>query len=251
MLIRISLIIAILAGLGVAGIALFPLKQEINDTITARNDFHDKLRAEEKAHNATKKTLNDTQEKLKTTTTQLTVAKADATAARAAAEDAEKKQEAAEASLKNTQKDLQDTKDKLAAWDSLNVPIQQVRDTINSVRRVNEEKAALEAEKNIIYAKTQKLMGELAEIKGPVSDPDLPDDLVGKVLAVDPKYDFVVLNFGSQQGALSRGKLLVERNGTYVAKLVITDQIQSNKCIANVMPGYRLSDVMEGDQVFP
>jgi hypothetical protein len=46
------------------------------------------------------------------------------------------------------------------------------------------------------------------------------------------------------------GKLLVNRNGKLVAKLKITEDIQNERCIANVMPGWKLSDIMEGDEVF-
>ena len=72
---------------------------------------------------------------------------------------------------------------------------------------------------------------------------------MGKVLAVDPKFEFVVLDIGEKEGALENGQMLVNRNGKLVAKIKITDSIQPNRCIANVMPGWKLGDIMEGDQV--
>ncbi|MEY2407983.1 MAG: hypothetical protein QOF48_653 [Verrucomicrobiota bacterium] len=67
---------------------------------------------------------------------------------------------------------------------------------------------------------------------------------------VDPKWDFMVLDVGSKLGLKERGVLLVSRNGTLVAKVRVTN-VQPDRCIANIMPGWKLKDVMEGDLVFP
>jgi len=79
---------------------------------------------------------------------------------------------------------------------------------------------------------------------------ELPATLVGKVLSVDPKWDFVVLNVGEDQGAQEHGELLVNRAGRLVAKIKISS-VQKDGCIANVLPGWKLGEVLEGDQVIP
>ena len=78
----------------------------------------------------------------------------------------------------------------------------------------------------------------------------LPASLKGKVLVADPKWNFVVLNVGEDQGVLERGELLVNRDGKLVAKVVVRS-VQKDRSIANVMPGWELGEVMEGDQVIP
>ena len=55
---------------------------------------------------------------------------------------------------------------------------------------------------------------------------------------------------GEDQGVLERGELLVNRNGKLVAKVVVRS-VQKDRCIANVLPGWELGEVMEGDQVIP
>ena len=75
-------------------------------------------------------------------------------------------------------------------------------------------------------------------------------DLKGKVLVADPKWNFVVLNVGEDQGVLEFGELLVNRNGRLVAKIVVRS-VQKDRSIANVMPGWELGQVMEGDLVIP
>ena len=70
------------------------------------------------------------------------------------------------------------------------------------------------------------------------------------MLVVDPKWDFLILDFGSNLRLPDRGVLLVSRNGTLVAKVRVMN-VQTNRSIANIMPGWKIKDVMEGDLVFP
>ena len=44
--------------------------------------------------------------------------------------------------------------------------------------------------------------------------------------------------------------MLVSRDGRLVARIIISD-VQKDRCIANVMPGSKISEVLEGDQVIP
>jgi hypothetical protein len=250
MLIRISLIVAILGGLGVAGIDFFVLKDQVTKTIADRDTFHGNWQSELGEHKKFEKLAKETQGKLDKTTQELGVARQERDTAVGKQADAEKALAVSQDNLKKTQEDLDATKDKLAAWDALGIPVTQARDILNSLKRIQDEEAALQTEKDIIYAKCNKLQSKLDEVLGVNTDPEMPDGLRGKVLAVDPKYDFVVLDIGTKQGAAINGKLLVNRNGKLVAKLQISDDIQGERCIANVMPGWKLSDVMEGDEVF-
>jgi hypothetical protein len=250
MLIRICLIVAILGGLAVAGVDYFVLKDNIDKTIADRDTFNTNWHKEEGEHKKYQTLAEKTQKELDKTKQDLTAAnqaKDEAVAARA---DAEKALTVAQNNLKKTQADLDATSDKLAAWEALGIPLIDAHKILDSLKRVQDEEAALETEKQVIYAKCVKLQGQLDAILDPDRDPDMPDGLRGKVLAVDPRYDFVVLNIGQKDGVVVNGKLLVNRGGKLVAKLRITDQITSERCIANVMPGWQLSDVMEGDEVF-
>jgi hypothetical protein len=66
---------------------------------------------------------------------------------------------------------------------------------------------------------------------------------------VDPKYNFVVLDIGSNKGVEPRGVLVVSRNSKLVAKVRVAS-VQPDRSIANIIPGWKLDEVMEGDQVF-
>ena len=78
----------------------------------------------------------------------------------------------------------------------------------------------------------------------------LPADLKGKVVVVDPKWDFVVLNIGDDQGVLQDGEMLVSREGKLVAKVIVRT-VEKDRCIANVVPGWKLGEMIEGDKVTP
>jgi hypothetical protein len=113
---------------------------------------------------------------------------------------------------------------------------------------VKEERDAILQEKNILFANYTRIKTELDYLTNPEHVPELPAGLKGKVLVADPKYEFVVLDIGKNQGVLKYGQMLVNRNGKLIAKVQIRS-VDTDRSIANVMPGWRLSDVMEGDQV--
>ena len=226
------------------------LRNNITATIADRDTFHANWVTETQAHQKFEKLAKDTQAALDKTKQQLATAKQERDAAVASQADAEKALAASQDTLKKAQADLDDARDKLAAWEALGIPITQARQILASLKQVQEEEAALQTEKEVIYARAVKLQAKLDSILDPDRDPDMAEGLRGKVLAVDPRYDFVVLDIGEKEGVVYNGKLLVNRNGKLIAKLVVTQDIQPERCIANVMPGWKLSDILEGDEVF-
>jgi type II secretory pathway component PulC len=90
----------------------------------------------------------------------------------------------------------------------------------------------------------------LARYEGTNPVVELSASLKGKILVVDPKWDFVVLNIGGDQGVLEDGELLVSRDGKLVAKVIVRSVLK-DRSIANVMPGWKLGEVFEGDEVTP
>jgi hypothetical protein len=78
----------------------------------------------------------------------------------------------------------------------------------------------------------------------------LPANLRGKVFQVDPKWNFVVLDIGLNEDALEGGELLVSREGKLVGKVQIRS-VQKDRCVANLLPGWQIGEIMEGDLVIP
>jgi hypothetical protein len=117
--------------------------------------------------------------------------------------------------------------------------------------RAREEIKTLTAENRILFTKLTQTENRLRVYEG---DKETPPEMQltrnGRVLAVDSQWDFVVLDIGENQNALVDGELLVNRNGKLVAKVRI-QSVQKDRCIANIVPGWKLGEVMEGDQAIP
>jgi cell shape-determining protein MreC len=117
------------------------------------------------------------------------------------------------------------------------------------LKSVTEERDTFVEEKKILVRNNNQLKAELAKwTGGGDAEVPLPAGLKGKVIAVDPKWDFVVLNIGADDGVLKDGKLLVDREGKLVGKLRITS-VEPKRCVANVLPEWRQTAVREGDEV--
>jgi len=111
-----------------------------------------------------------------------------------------------------------------------------------------DENVALSEENRVLARKVDSLDNRIAMYEGRQQKVVLRRDLRGEVVAVDPKYDFVVLNIGESDGVLERGEMLVNRGGKLVAKVRVLS-VEPQTSVANVLPDWRQAEIMEGDAV--
>ena len=71
------------------------------------------------------------------------------------------------------------------------------------------------------------------------------DEAMAEPLRKDPAHAVDLLN-----SVLEDGELLVSREGKLVAKVIVRS-VEKDRCIANVVPGWKLGEVIEGDEVSP
>ena len=250
MLIRISLIVAILAGLAVGGLNFVKVKEKITTLQTDLKQQTDgRLKAETELA-STKKDLTKTTAELKQTKTEL-----EATTAAKEKADAElaaqvKRTDKLTEDLTKTRQERDDAQQQLEAYRVTGVTPQQILAMNKEFKTLQDNLAVADTENKVLARKVKKLETELAVYKDKEFFVPLPASLKGKVLVADPKWNFVVLSIGEDQGVLERGELLVNRNGKLVAKVVVRS-VQKDRCIANVLPGWELGEVMEGDLVIP
>jgi hypothetical protein len=251
MLIRISLIIALVAALAVGVLNFVKVKEKIDTLITERNDWHGKYDTTFAELTTTKQTLARTETELKqtkdtleTTTTERDTARKEADAQAKRANDLADK-------LAKTTTERNEAQQELAAYKATGWSPEKILAADKIIKQTQDALDVASEEKKILSRKLTSLQNKYdALTKEDYHGPPLRADLVGKILVSDPKWDFVVLNIGEDQGALTNGELLVSRNGKLVAKVRI-QSVQKDRCIANVVPGWRLGEVMEGDQVIP
>ncbi len=250
MLIRISLILAVVAALAVGVVNFVFVKEKIDTLITDRNHNRDGWHTTQAELSQTNKVLVKTQGILKQTQQDLADTQSERDKAVANALAQSKRADQLNDKLTTTTKERDDAQNDLASYKATGLSAEQVvrlnktlKDTQDLVQVGKQEYAILEKERARVQARLDIYEGVNTIIA-------LPANLKGKILVVDPKWDFVVLNVGDDQGVKENGELLVSRDGKLVAKVIVRS-LEKNRCIANIVPGWKLGEVIEGDEVSP
>jgi len=250
MLIRISLIVVIIAALGAGVLGYLEVTKQIPDLTKQRDDENSAKHQALTELDTTKKTLAKTKTELTQTQGELADTKDQLTKAVATA--SKQTQRANELNDKLTQatQDRDDAQSKLEAYTVIGLTAEQVNklnkqynDSLKAIQAINDEKL-------VLLRTITRLTNELAKYIEPDQDIKLRADLRGKISVVDPKWEFVVLNVGLDQGVISGGELLVSREGKLVAKVTVRT-VEKDRCIANLIPGWDFGQVVEGDDVCP
>jgi hypothetical protein len=250
MLLRISIFVALLAAIGVVAFNFSMVK---NKVVTLAQDRDNQRDAKEKAQHEladTRATLRKTTTELNQTKTELASTKDQLSVASKQLASVTTERDSARKERDTARKERDDARDQLAAYEGTGLKPEQII-------AMNGQYKSLQAENQVLAKialeraqKIRALTNELAIYKNPEYFVPLPADLRGKVLVTDPKWNFVVLNIGQDQGVLEHGELLVNRDGRLVAKVIVRS-VEKSRSIANVMPGWQLGEVMEGDEVIP
>jgi hypothetical protein len=153
---------------------------------------------------------------------------------------------ALEENLDATRRELAETQQRYAAWKALGIPVETVKLVIDSEKQLREETAVLREELRVVLAENRRL-GILVAAYATSGEVPMPG-VKGSIVAVDPKWNFVVLDVGEKAGAKPRGVFMVSRQGKLIGKVKVAT-VQPDRSIANVMPGWQFGELMEGDQV--
>jgi septal ring factor EnvC (AmiA/AmiB activator) len=246
-MLRICLIVAIVAGLGIAGVSFFKVKQVMEQTMNERNEEKGAKEKEMAAHKKTKADLAKTKTELKSTQDELASTRTELKTATAKVAELDKNNQNLTTQLDKTKSELNVAQQTLEQWRILAVTPAQVKDLQVTLKNTQSARDTFIAENKVLNRKILELKNDLAKYEGDETV-KLPAGLTGHILAVDPKFDFVVLDMGKDKGLLERGELLVNRSGRLVAKLKISD-VRDHRAIANIMPGWQQSQLVEGDEV--
>lgn len=246
LLIRISLIVAIVAGLAAGGLNFIRVKQKITNLQThllaqtaARQE------AETELASATHQ-LATMAASLKETKAALEVTSAEKQKALATAATQTQRAEKLSAVLATTRQAFDEAQANLARYKAAGLEPEQIVSVARQLKDLQTALTAVRQENKILESKVKTLT-----ILGPDPQPVfLPAGLKAKVVALDPKWHFIVLDAGEKQGVLERGELLVSRHGKLVAKARVS-RVQTDRCVANLLPGWELGEVLEGDLAIP
>lgn len=250
MLIRISLIVAIVAGLAAGVLNFIKVKEKIDIVVAERNDWNQKWVTTDAELNTTQNKLTNTEKELDKTKESLAQSQQERAAALAEADAQNARATKLTEDLGRAIRERDDARADLAAYVATGFTPPQIAELGRQIKAGQEALEAVQTEKEVLQSVYLKTKAKLDWITGEVKYVELPGTLRGKVLVTDPKWEFVVVNVGEAEGAKLNGELLVSRDGKLVGKVIITE-VQKNRSIANVIPGWKIGDVIEGDQVIP
>lgn len=247
-MLRISLIIAIVAALAAAALNFTKVRTSMLDTMNERDN-------ERTAKEQALTQLASTEAKLKTTEEDLGSTKKKLTKTEKDLKDTGAKLAAKEKEAEDLSKDLARTTEaknvaeqEVEMWRQMRITPEQVKKVIADLDKAKKEVAAVSEENTLLAKNVKSLTEKLRTLIGEEETVALPAGLKGKVVAVDPKFDFVVIDVGEDAGAVSGGEMLVNRNGQLVGKIRIAS-VQEKQSVANILPAWKKDEIMEGDQV--
>jgi hypothetical protein len=249
MLNRISLIVVILAGIGAIVFGQIQVKKKLQETIDDRDLQHTKWQSELARANSLEKELNETKQLLDQKEIELAAAQREIATKNAQITQLNVDLNRSNEALLRARGERDQAQAKLTAYeltglnpDEIKAVIARLKDSLENIQKL--EGTIVLRERDI-----EGLKGRIQELVGEEGIPViLPAGLKGKITVVDPKWDFVVIDLGKNDGMLLHGQMLVSRNGQLLAKVKIVN-VEDTRSIANVLPGWKLEDILEGDTV--
>lgn len=199
---------------------------------------------------STKKTLKKTEEDLATTTKTLGTTRKELETQTSRANNLDKLKNELTTQLVEAKSARDDADQKLIIWEAVGLTPDQMKATIADLKNTRVQRDAFIEENKLFLRENKRLQAKINDLIGDEQPVPLPVGLKGHIVAVDPKYDFVVLDIGGDQGVLERGVMLINRRGVLVGKVRISS-VAPQRSVANVLPDSKNPslEVMEGDQV--
>ena len=250
LLTRIFLVVTIVAGLGAiyAGVQLKGKKTELQASLEKQtadtNAAQQRATAEEQAKQAALA-------KIQSQTKEIAEVKEAADKTRGDMESVKNKAASAEQKLQSVQQDLTAKQAEIERYVKALPPgmtIEQVKDKLQELQT---QFATLDQEKNILKDQLTKLDGEKKKLEEQAArrrGGKMPDGLTGHIMAVNPDWNFVVLDIGSNDGVVENASMIIYRDGKLVGKLKVTS-VEPSIAIADILADWQQTPPLEGDTV--
>jgi len=187
MLIRISLIVAIIAGLAVGALNFITVKQKVTTLQTNLKTETEEHQKFETQYRSTKKTLDTTAAQLVQTNFALVTAWADRDKAVSDLDVATKHAAELTEKLAKTSKDRDDAKDELAAYQASGLTPAQALTASKELKSLQDNLAGAHDENLLLGKRIEKLKYQLSKYEGQKPTVFLPDTLKGKVVIDAPR----------------------------------------------------------------
>jgi hypothetical protein len=244
---RIGLIVAIIASFAVGVLNGFKVREKIQ---RLQSSLTEQTAARQKAENelaASKRELGVTSAALSRTKAEFQAVTEEKNAAVSKAASQRERAERLANDLATTHQERDDARTQLARYRAPGLEPEQIMHAAELMKQFRKDLGVATARNKFLEQEVEELKGL---VEGNHPEIKLPAALDGEVVAFDPRWQFVVVNVGEEQGVLKGGHLLVNRAGKLVAKVVVA-RVEKNRCIGTVMPGWALGEIVEGDRAIP
>ncbi len=248
MLLKVSLIIAILASIGTLVLSHLQVAEKVRIVQDDLQNTRTELEASQKEASDAKRDFRKAKEEGEKLAKELTETQSNLESAMSNWKTQQDRADKLEGANKQLTTDLVDTTRDLAAWKNLNIPLDQIRSRLADADSIKAANEALTEEKKLMARKIADQQRRLDLYERDKEAVVVLPPMKGEVLAVDPQWDFVIINLGENQGVKERGELLVSRDGKLVAKIRVA-RVEADRSIANVLPEWKQADVSQGDMV--
>lgn len=120
----------------------------------------------------------------------------------------------------------------------------QIDDLNNQLVRADEEMRDLGDK----IATLEKVIQDIDSKQGAPGTAKVPVGTMGRILIVNPDWNFVVLDIGTEQGLVANAEMLIHRKDQLIGKVRIS-AVEKTMAIAEVVSGWTKQPVSEGDYV--
>ncbi len=246
------LIVAVVVSFITAGIGFYnhgivtQTKQELADTQSTLATTKKTLDTAKADLDTTKKTLDATTlekdkvaAELSSTKSELDTSKSQLTAANTSLTEKETQIQTLTTDLETTKKALADATAGTTTTETASVEDPRVKELEALVASLNDKIKANESQ-----------LVELRKREDARRTKQMQQGLEGRVLAVNPAWNFVVLSIGDKQGVVNNAELLIKRGGQYLGKVRVTS-VEPSTSIADIVANSLPSGVavQPGDSV--
>jgi hypothetical protein len=241
---RICLTTGVVAGLAAIVLNLTVVRQKIAGL---RSNLAEQTLARQNAERdlaSTRGTLSAVSGTLKATQTILRTTAEEKQEALASLAEQTRRATQANAGLARASEERDTAQAELARYHAAGMEPEQI---VAAAQRIKQLTASLVAAEKTNTSLVAQLKRWPITEAGPIQ---LPSKLVAKVLASDPKWHFILLDAGESKGVVANAELLIRRHGELVGRARVS-RVQDDRCIADLMPGWELTEVREGDVVIP
>jgi len=254
---KILLIVAILVSLGTAGLS-FMSRTKMKETEADLASTQASLASTKTELAGSQKEATTLKEDLETTTAAKEKADADLVAARGEAQKAVADLTAANAATEEARGQLTALNAQLEEKDRTIADLSTATASapVAALPEDDTKTAELEAMNSSLQAKLSAVESQFTTLKKREEDRaalKMRDGLEGRVLAVNPAWNFVVLSIGDRNGVVNNAEMLLKRGNQYLGKVRVTS-VEPSTSIADIVANSLPSgvSVQPGDSViFP